>query len=163
MLKTVFLKTIYKHRIHVYQNIFIQVVAEGSATTWDGCSRYKMATVDIENMDFDVEISEESDLLEIVLTEKDVNTEEHKILDRIPDTTFVEEDYVFLAIHEQHDVELTFAKDPVQTTIHKLPPKSSVERVVFICKKMYKKLSVKSNISKTCWYLLRLFTTCQKK
>ena len=33
MLKTVFLKTIYKHRIHVYQNIFIQVVAEGSATT----------------------------------------------------------------------------------------------------------------------------------
>ena len=163
MLKTVFLKTIYKHRIHVYQNIFIQVVAEGSATTWDGCSRYKMATVDIENMDFDVEISEESDLLEIVLTEKDVNTEEYKILDRIPDTTFVEEDYVFLAIHEQHDVELTFAKDPVQTTIHKLPPKSSVERVVFICKKMYKKLSVKSNISKTCWYLLRLFTTCQKK
>ena len=163
MLQTVFLKTIYKHRIHVYQNIFIQVVAEGSATTWDGCSRYKMATVDIENMDFDVEISEESDLLEIVLTEKDVNTEEYKILDRIPDTTFVEEDYVFLAIHEQHDVELTFAKDPVQTTIHKLPPKSSVERVVFICKKMYKKLSVKSNISKTCWYLLRLFTTCQKK
>ena len=109
-----------------------------------------MATVDIENMDFDIEISEESDLLEIVLTEKDVNTEEYKILDRIPDTTFVEEDYVFLAIHEQHDVELTFAKDPVQTTIHKLPPKSSVERVVFICKKMYKKLSVKSNISKTC-------------
>ena len=144
MLKTVFLKTIYKHRIHVYQNIFIQVVAEGSATTWDGCSRYKMATVDIENMDFDVEISEESDILEIVLTEKDVNTEEYKILDRIPDTTFVEEDYVFLAIHEQHDVELTFAKDPVQTTIHKLPPKSSVERVVFICKKMSKKFQLKA-------------------
>ena len=139
MLKTVFFKTIYKHRIYVYQNIFIQVVAEESATTWDGCSRYKMATVDIENMDFDIEISEESDLLEIVVTEKDVNTEEYKILNRIPDTTFVEEDNVFLAIHEQHDVELTFAKDPVQTAIHKLPPKSSVERVVFMCKKMYKK------------------------
>ena len=109
-----------------------------------------MATVDIENMDFDIEISEESDLLEIVVTEKDVNTEEYKILNRIPDTTSVEEDNVFLAIHEQHDVELTFAKDPVQTAIHKLPPKSSVERVVFMCKKMYKKLSVKSNISKTC-------------
>ena len=103
-----------------------------------------MATVDIENMDFDVEISEESDFLEIVVTEKDVNTEEYKILGRIPDTTFVEEGNVFLAIHEQHDVELTFAKDPVQTTIHKLPPKSSVERVVFICKKMSKKFQLKA-------------------
>ena len=72
MLKTVFFKTIYKHRIYVYKNIFIQVVAEGPATTWDDSSRYKMATVDIENMDFDVEISEESDFLEIVVTEKDV-------------------------------------------------------------------------------------------
>ena len=144
MLKTVFFKTIYKHRIYVYKNVFIQVVAEGTATTWDDSSRYKMATVDIENMDFDVEISEESDFLEIVVTEKDVNTEEYKILGRIPDTTFVEEGNVFLAIHEQHDVELTFAKDPVQTTIHKLPPKWSVERVVFICKKMSKKFQLKA-------------------
>ena len=46
-----------------------------------------MAAVDIENIDFDLEISEESDLdlvlvsidesLEIVATEEDVNTEEY--------------------------------------------------------------------------------------
>ena len=50
-----------------------------------------MAAVDIENINFDLEISEESDLdlvlvsidesLEIVATEEDVNTEEYKILD----------------------------------------------------------------------------------
>ena len=71
----------------------------------------KMAAVDVESIDFDVEISEESDLdivlasidesLEIVVTEEDVNTEEYDILDRIPDITFVKEDNVFLVIHEQ--------------------------------------------------------------
>ena len=50
-----------------------------------------MAAVDIENMDFDVEISEESDLhivlagldesLEILKTEEDVNTKEYENLD----------------------------------------------------------------------------------
>ena len=50
-----------------------------------------MAAVDIENMDFDVEISEESDLhivlagldesLEILMTEEDVNTKEYENLD----------------------------------------------------------------------------------
>ena len=113
-----------------------------------------MAAVDVESIDFDVEISEESDLdivlpsidesLEIVVTEEDVNTEEYDILDRIPDITFVKEDNVFLVIHEQRDVELTFVKDPVQTTIHKLPPKSSVERAVFICKKCTKNFQLKA-------------------
>ena len=47
----------------------------------------KISAIDIENIDFDVEISEESDLdivsasidesLEIVVTEEDVNTEEY--------------------------------------------------------------------------------------
>ena len=107
-----------------------------------------MAAVDIGNINFDVDISEESDLniafasinesLEIVVAEEDVNTEEYKILDRIPDITFVKEDNVLLVIHEQHDVELRFVKDPVQTTIHKLPPKSSVERAIFVCKKCSK-------------------------
>ena len=114
----------------------------------------KMAAVDVESIDFDVEISEESDLdivlasidesLEIVVIEEDVNTEEYDILDRIPDITFVKEDNVFLVIHEQRDVELTFVKDPVQTTIHKLPPKSSVERAVFICKKCTKNFQLKA-------------------
>ena len=64
-----------------------------------------MALVDIENIDFDVEISKESDLgivlasidesLEIVMREEDVNTEEYENLDRIPDITFVKEDNVF--------------------------------------------------------------------
>ena len=49
--------------------------------------------------------------------------------------------------HEQHDVGLRFVKDPVQTRIHKLPPKSSVERAVFICKKGTKNFSVKSHLS----------------
>ena len=50
-----------------------------------------MAAVDIENMDFDVEISEESDLhivlasldesLEILMTVEDVNTKEYENLD----------------------------------------------------------------------------------
>ena len=50
-----------------------------------------MAAVDIENMDFDVEISEESDLhivlasldesLEILMTVEDVNTKEYESLD----------------------------------------------------------------------------------
>ena len=99
-------------------------------------------------INFDLEISEESDLgivlasidesLEIVMTEEDVNPEEYENLDCIPDITFVKEDNVLLVIHEQHDVELRFVKDPVQTTIHKLPPKSSVERAVFVCKKCSK-------------------------
>ena len=62
--------------------------------------------------------------LEIVVTEKDVNTEENEILDRMPDITFVKEDKVFLVIDEQRNLELTYVKDPIQTTIHKLPPKS---------------------------------------
>ena len=47
-----------------------------------------MATADVENIDFDVEISEESDLdivlaiidesFEIIVTEEDVNTEENE-------------------------------------------------------------------------------------
>ena len=69
------------------------------------------------------------------MTEEDVNTEECENLGRIPDITFVKEDDVFLVIHEEHDVELRFVEDPVQTTIYKLPPKSSVEKAVFICKK----------------------------
>ena len=99
-------------------------------------------------INFDLEISEESDLdivlasidesLEIVMTEEDVNPEEYENLDCKPDITFVKEDNVLLVIHEQHDVELRFVKDPVQTTIHKLPPKSSVERAVFVCKKCSK-------------------------
>ena len=58
-----------------------------------------MAAVDIENINFDVEISEESDLdivlasvdesLKIVMTEEDVNTEEFENLDRIAEITFV--------------------------------------------------------------------------
>ena len=58
----------------------------------------KMATVDVENINFDVEISEESDLdivlasiderLDIFVTEEYVNTEENEILDCIPDKTF---------------------------------------------------------------------------
>ena len=101
-----------------------------------------MDAVDTENIAFDVVISEESDLdivlasidesLEIYVTEKDVNNEEYENLDRIPDITFVKEDNVFLVIHEQHNVELRFVKDPVQTTIRKLSPKSFVERAVFI-------------------------------
>ena len=69
-----------------------------------------MAAVDIENIDLDVEISEESDLyivlasidesLEIVVTEEDINTEEYVILDRITDITFVKEDNFFLVIYE---------------------------------------------------------------
>ena len=64
-----------------------------------------MAAVDIENISFDVEISEESDLdivlasvdesLKIVMTEEDVNTEEFENLDRIAKVTFVKEDNVF--------------------------------------------------------------------
>ena len=98
-------------------------------------------------------ISEESDLgivlasidesLGIVVTEEDVNTEEYEKLDRIPDITFVKEDDVFLVIHEQHREELRFVKDSVQTTIHKLPPKSSVEKAVFICKKCTKNVQLK--------------------
>ena len=119
-----------------------------------------MAAVDVENFDFDVEISEEINLdivlsskdesLENIMTEEDMNTGEYENLHLIPDITFVKEDNVFLVIHEQQDVELRFVKDPVETTIHKFPPKSSVERALFICKKMYKKISVKGNISKTC-------------
>ena len=70
-----------------------------------------MAEVDMKNINFDVEISEESDLdivlasidegLEIVMTEEDVNTEEYENLDHILDITFVKEDNVFLVIHEQ--------------------------------------------------------------
>ena len=107
-----------------------------------------MSAVNIENINFDLEISEESDLdivlasidesLEIVMTEEDVNPEEYENLDCIPGITFVKEDNVFLVIHEQQDVELRFVKDPVQTTIHKLPPKSSAERAVFFCKKCTK-------------------------
>ena len=103
-----------------------------------------MAAVDKENIDFDVEISEENDLdivlastdksLETVMTEEDVNTEEYENLDRIPNITSVKEDSVFLVIHEQHDVELRFVRHPVQTTIHKLPPKLSAERSAFIWK-----------------------------
>ena len=113
-----------------------------------------MAAVDIGNINFDVDISEESDLniafasinesLEIVVAEEDVNTEEYKILDRIPDITFVKEDNVLLVIHEQHDVELRFVKDPVQTTIHKPPPKSSAKRAVFIYKKWKKTFQLKA-------------------
>ena len=113
-----------------------------------------MAAVDIENIDFDVEISEKSDLdivlaniderLEIVMTEEDVNTGEYENLDRITDITFVKDDNVFLVIHEQHNMELRFVKDPAQTTIHKLPPKSSVERAVFICKKCTKNFQLKA-------------------
>ena len=64
-----------------------------------------MAAVDIENISFVVEISEESDLdivlasidesLKIVMTEEDVNTEEFENLDRIAEVTFVKEDNVF--------------------------------------------------------------------
>ena len=64
-----------------------------------------MAAVDIENISFDVEISEGSDLdivlasidesLKIVMTEEDVNTEEFENLDRIAEVTFVKEDNVF--------------------------------------------------------------------
>ena len=67
-----------------------------------------MAAVDIENIDFDVEISEESDLdialaskdesLEIIVTEIDVNIEENETLDCIPDITFVKE-YNFFFVH----------------------------------------------------------------
>ena len=70
-----------------------------------------MPAVDIENIDFDVEISEESDLdivlasidesLKIIMTEKDVNSEEYENLDHILDITFVKEDNFFLVIHEQ--------------------------------------------------------------
>ena len=35
-------------------------------------------------------------------------------------------------------------KDPVQTTIHKLPSKSSIERAVFICKKCTKNFQLKA-------------------
>ena len=101
-----------------------------------------MDAVDTENIAFDVVISEESNLdivlasidksLEIFVTEEDVNNQKYENLDRIPDITFVKEDNVFLVIHEQHNVELRFVKDPVQTTIRKLSPKSFVERAVFI-------------------------------
>ena len=114
----------------------------------------KMTAIGIENIDFDVEISEGSDLdivlasinesLEIVGTDEDVNTEEYEIFDRIPDITFVKEDNVFLIIHEKQDVELTFLKDPAQTATHKLPPKSYVERAVFICKKYTKNFQLKA-------------------
>ena len=100
--------------------------------------------------------------LEIVVTEEYVITEEYEILDRQADITFVKEINVFLVIQEQHDMELTFVKDLVQTMIHKLPPNSSIERAVFLCKKCTKKFQLESNISKACWYLSRLFTTCQK-
>ena len=113
-----------------------------------------MAAVNIENIDFDVEISEENDLdivlgsidgsLEIIVTGEYVNTEENKNLDRKPDITFVKEDIVFLVIHEQHDVKLTFVKNTVQTTIRKLPPKSSVDRAIFICKKSTKNFQLKA-------------------
>ena len=113
-----------------------------------------MAAVDIENIDFDVEISEENDLdivlgsidgsLKIIVTGEYVNTEENKNLDRISDTTFVKEDIVFLVIHEQHDVKLTFEKDKVQTTIRKLSSKSSVDRAIFICKKSTKNFQSKA-------------------
>ena len=97
----------------------------------------KMAAVDVESIDFDVEISEEIDLdivlaiidesLEIIVTEEDVNTEEYDILDRIPDITFVKEDNVFLVIHEQQDVELTFVKDyNTQTSTKIICRKSSI-------------------------------------
>ena len=45
-------------------------------------------------------------------------------------------------------------KDLVQTTIHKLPPKSSVERVVFICKKRTKNFQLKA-------IYLKHFHVCQ--
>ena len=70
-----------------------------------------MAEVDMKNINFDVEISEESDLdivlasidesLKIIMTEEDVNSEEYENLDHILDITFVKEDNVFLVIHEQ--------------------------------------------------------------
>ena len=113
-----------------------------------------MAAVDTENIVFDVEIAEESDLdivlasideiLEIIVTEKDVNTEENEILDCIPDITFVKEYNVFLVTHKQNNVELTFVKDPVQTAMHKLPPKSFVKRAIFICKKCTRNFQLKA-------------------
>ena len=126
-----------------------------------------MATVDVENINFDVEISEESDLdivlasidesLEIFVTEEDVNTEENEVLDCIPDKTFVKEDNDFLVILEQHDVELTFAKDVVQTTIHKLSPKPSVKRAIFVCEKCTKNFQLKAvylkHVVKTIYHL----------
>ena len=70
-------------------------------------------------INFDLEISEESDLdivlasidesLEI-MTEEDVIPEEYENLDCILDITLVKEDNVLLVIH---DVELRFVKDPV--------------------------------------------------
>ena len=70
-----------------------------------------MAEVDMKNINFDVEISEESDLdivlasidesLKMIMTEEDVNSEEYENLDHILDITFVKEDNVFLVIHEQ--------------------------------------------------------------
>ena len=95
-----------------------------------------MAEVDIENIDFAVEISEESDL-DIVLAIIDESLE---IV-----MTFVKEDNVFLVTHAQHNLELSFVKDSVQTTIHKLelPPKPFVERSVFICKKCTKNFQLK--------------------
>ena len=41
-------------------------------------------------------------------------------------------------------MELRFVKDMIQTTIHKLPPKSSVERAGFICKKCTKNFPLKA-------------------
>ena len=77
------------------------------------------------------------------MTEEDVNTEECENLGRIPDITFVKEDDVFLVIHEQHGMEQRFVKDPVLIKIHKFPPKSSVEKAVFICKKCTKNFQLK--------------------
>ena len=68
----------------------------------------KMVAVGVENIGFDVEISEESDLdimlasidesLEKVMKE-DVNTEEYEILHRIPVVTFIKEDNGFLIMN----------------------------------------------------------------
>ena len=41
-------------------------------------------------------------------------------------------------------MKLRFVKDMIQTTIHKLPSKSSVERAGFICKKCTKNFQLKA-------------------
>ena len=130
-----------------------------------------MAAVDIANINFDVEISEKSDL-DIVLasinescklvTEEDVNAEEYENLDCIRDN-FSQRRQCFLShiwktwygakVCERHDSDYN-----TQTSTKIICWKSRI-----YMQKMYKKLSVKSNISKTCWYLSRSFITCQKK
>ena len=47
-------------------------------------------------------------------------------------------------MNKTSDVGLTFVKDPVQTTIHKLPPKLSVKKAIFVCKKCTKNFQLKA-------------------